>query len=160
MPASPYDSQILATDQAIRTFAAEIRSQIDASRLNAADFGIPYFTGAIVNGKERWGVVLDFGPLPNDTTKVIIIPTAVTDVWAATGERWIDTANSFCYDPVAEVTLPLPHSSSLDLNGNPNVTSDEISIHIANSEVLITTESDRTAFNAVVTLKYLKEPPV
>lgn len=156
---SPYEPQLLGIDQAIKTFASEVRQQINISGLNATDYGVPYFTGAIVDGREMWGVVLDFGNLPNATAKALLIPTSITNEWSVIGERWIDSGNSFVYNMTTGFTLPLPHSSNINWDNGNKSSSDQIYTYMTDSEVIVGTESDRTDYKAVITLKYLKEAP-
>jgi hypothetical protein len=84
-----------------------------------ASFGIPYFTGVTIGDQEVWAVLLDFGALPNATTKMLTIPAEITSVWGGSGNYWIDTAQSFAHDSEIDVTVPLPYTTLL--GGTPDL---------------------------------------
>jgi len=155
---SRFDVQVAAVDQSIQEFAAQIQSKIKTSRLNATDYNTPYFTGAIIDGREMWGAILDFGTLPNTTTKALLIPSNIVGEWSMVGERWIDTGNSFVFQTSTGLTLPLPHTSSVTWKKKGQSTTDQIAIWMNDAEIMVATESDRTDFKAIITLKYLKVP--
>lgn len=160
--AGPYDAVKQAIQQAIAQFTAEIKSQLDAisntqAGLVAVDYDIPYFTGATIDGREQWGVIIDFGVLPNATTKAYMIPQNVLNEWAMIGERWIDTGSSFFFNPTTQETYPLPHTSDLDVQGN-RVSGTGVGVRLTATEIIVEAQSDRSDYSAVVVLKYLKTP--
>lgn len=155
----PYAKQLSALHASIQSFATGIKNNFvrNSDLVNATDYDIPYFTGSIVDGRELWGVIIDFGTLPNQSTKAYLIAQNILDEWAPVGERWIDTGNSFFFNPTTGETAPLPHTSELGFQGG-NVTGSQVAIYLSNTEIIMHTQSDRTDFQAVVVLKYLKLP--
>lgn len=151
----PYATQLVTLEQSIRTFAQEVRAQIDGRQvLSAVDYDVPYNTGKIIDGREMWGVIIDFGPLPNATSKAYLIPSAVTSVWGPPGERWVDTGNSFFYHPTTGESYPIPHTSEIDFKGG-TVSGEQVAVKLTPTEVIVSTQSDRTDFHGILVLKYI-----
>lgn len=117
-------------------------------------YGQPYATNERVDGNVVWAVRLNFGALPNATTKSIIVPTAVTSVWST--QRWFDVSNCRASDSNGNV-VPLPNVGYAFQNGTSGkIISDNITLSLVGNLVQIQTDTDRTSYNAIVTIKYLK----
>jgi hypothetical protein len=113
-----------------------------------AAYGVPYFTGTTIGGREQWGVRINFGALPNATTKIVILPSLVTDDWDQS-TAYIDTGSSYGVKNSGEkYTIPFVSVTSL---------ADGIQTAILSSDAIeIATGSDRTDINAIITINYLK----
>lgn len=132
--------------------AEKIKTRIPSS------FGIPYKTNDVLGVKPVWAVRLNAGALPNSSTKIVAIPANVMAVWGAVSERWLDLNNSYAYVNGANQSIPIPWVSGYTRNTSlfqDGFTQSIVLILNANS-VSIITESDRSALQGVVTVKYCR----
>lgn|SRR3990167_8681259 len=96
------------------------------------------------NFRNVYRMTIDFGALPNNAAKTIEHNIAFTDNFRTT--RIYGSAVA----PVNLLYIPLPYSS---------VTGDDIELSVDDTNITITTTSDRTAFSAcTVVIEYTKTP--
>jgi len=111
-------------------------------------FGVPYQTSQTLNGNPIYAIRLSLSALPNASSASISIPASVTSVWDVENS-WIETSQSFVKGTLSDKVLPLPYLDVLSL-------SDGIQVHLETAgQVVITTGSDRSNYEAVVTLYYV-----
>lgn len=105
-----------------------------------------YKCGYSRGGKEVFGIEVDFGALPNNTTKSVAIPN-----YNANYNYWIDTSKS--YSQNSTETIPLPRAPS-GLSNN----SYWIDIIILSPNIRIITASNYSSYTKTkVVLNYTKE---
>lgn len=94
--------------------------------------------------RQAFRLLVDFGPLPNATTKSVPHGLDITDSYTFT--RIYATAS----DTTAHTYIPIPYASPTDSN--------EIEINVDDTNVNITTGSDRTNYTiCYVILEYIKQ---
>lgn len=120
-------------------------------------------TGINVGNLKKMGYRMLFGQLPNSSTRVVTIPVAVRNRFGQVGNYWIDTSNSFAYNATTGETLILPHSSTQTLSAfnqtnwqGHTLLSDQIVLSMNSNQVRIQTQSNRSAFQAIVTILFLE----
>jgi hypothetical protein len=157
--ASPYLNELTALQTSIQSFTSGLKQNFltsaDLLSANSIDYNVPFFTGHSIDGNDVWAVVVNFGVLPNQSTKVYLLGQTILNHWGTVGERWIDSGNSFFYNPTNGDTGSLPHTSELDFQGGKIVGS-QVAIYLSNTEIIMHTQSDRSDYYGIVALKYLK----
>tara|TARA_B100000700_G_scaffold208593_1_gene229272 strand:+ start:26568 stop:27038 length:471 start_codon:yes stop_codon:yes gene_type:complete len=115
---------------------------------------VPYKTNMYVGNRRVMAVRIPLGALPNSTTKVVPVPTAVTDVWDPT-TAYLDTSNCFARSRTTSTVLPLPHSTSSDFFRTDN----GIQITLTGPEVYIGCQTDMSGLDGFATVHYLEALP-
>lgn len=145
----------------IRDLNVRIRRGLDEIKSDVS-LDVPYRTNDLLNGREVWAVKLDFGVLPNNSIKIMTIPASITSVWGQPGERWIDVSQSYAYRESDGLSIPLPHVTDVRVTDNSGpqgsirqIQSNQIEMYLLGNNLCVRTETNRTTFNAVITLRYL-----
>lgn len=102
--------------------------------------GVEFKTGRIIDGKEEYGKMINFGALPNATSKSVSIGFDSNTVNMTKIEGFVKVEGGVKYQ--------LPYISQM---GNNNV-----GVYVNGSSVWIWTQADRTTNTAIVTLYYTK----
>lgn len=147
------------TDLRINYGTASNPSWISPIRMSRipSDYGVQYRTSERIGNKDVWACRFWLGALPNNATKTLTIPWQITSVWGPPQERCIDTNNSYVYQTNGNI-LPLPHVSGYtpEFGGNRDGFTDSIILELANNIIRISTESNRTNWFGIVTVKYTR----
>ncbi|MDD3241777.1 MAG: type II secretion system protein [Bacilli bacterium] len=96
-----------------------------------------------INGKPIYTKTIDFGALPNTTTKTVAHNVLNVDI------MWVDMENSFIYYSSDNTSFPV-------IIADPNATAGAWYVRTTKTQLSITTGSNRTAYSAIVTVKYTK----
>ena len=99
-------------------------------------------------GKRVWAVRFNLGALPNNTTRTIQLPWQLTSIWGPPQERTIDWGTSYAYDVKGRI-LPLPYVDPANINR-------AILLELNNTNIVITSRQNYTAFFAIVTIKFTR----
>lgn len=120
-------------------------------------YGEIYQTTERLNGKIVWAVRYFFGALPNNTTKSASIPSSITNIWGPPQERSIDVTNTYAYQENGNI-IPLPWVSGYTRNTSlfSDGYTDSVAMELSNNILRIRTESDRTNWYGIVTLKFTR----
>ena len=131
-------------------------SPIKASRI-PTEYGVQYKTTETIGNSAVWATRFWLGALPNNATKTLTIPWQITSVWGPPQQRSIDTSNCYAYQVNGDI-IPLPHVSGYtqDFGGNRDGSTDSIIVDLANNIIRVTTESNRTNWFGIVTVKYTR----
>lgn len=106
--------------------------------ISSNEYVLPYTR----NGKTVYGMEVDFGTLPNATTKSVAIPNYNSSY------KYIISSDSYAYDPVNKSTRPLPSPHATNL----------IDVSLSNGLIYITCSGNRSAFTeSKVVLHYTKD---
>lgn len=112
---------------------------------------VPYKTNMYVGGRRVMAVKIALGALPNATTKLVPLPTVVTDVWDQS-TAYLDVSNSYGRARSSNVVYPLPHT-----NVSGFFTSDNgIQVALNGVEVYIRTALDLSDIDGFATVLYLE----
>lgn len=138
----------------VRQLATAVRGR---SALILSGFNVPYKTTERFNNKVVWAIRLNAGALPNNTTKIITIPTQVTNVWGPVSERQLDLLNCYAWNSSQEIlTLPFVSPYTSIAGGNRDGFTESIIVTLSGNTVRILTESDRTNYTGIITVKYTR----
>lgn len=108
-------------------------------------YGTTYRTTEKQDGKYFHAIRLDAGHLPNQAVKLITLPTTVTDNWGPVETRSFDLSNSYLRSSDDRI-VPLSHVFGPD---HP-----DCNVELRNGMIAITTSTDLSDWQAVITLKY------
>jgi hypothetical protein len=144
---SNYRIEVSNITDKITTFAESIKSQIKGSLTTNSDYGVPFFTGQIVNGREIWGAIFDFGMLPNKTWKSLLISADIISEWGGPGDHWLDTSHCYGSDSSRNETIALPH-----VEGGRS----SVQIELDSDSVWIRTKNNKSKYRGIVAIKYYK----
>ena len=97
--------------------------------------------GKWIDGRTLYRKVINFGSLPDTTTKVV--STGINGSYTITDLYGIAEATT-------GLTLTLPFSSSIDFNNNIQL------VHTANKEILIESGVNRSNLNGIIFIEYVK----
>lgn len=125
------------------TSSSPVKSLYTGS-LNELNLNQETHAGFRRNGKDVYMMEVDFGALPNNTTKSVAIPG-----YNATYKYWIDTSNSYILAPASNDTYQPMMAGVASLTHS-------VSIYLRASNILATTGIDRSTQSAIVVLKYIK----
>ncbi|MAP21628.1 MAG: hypothetical protein CL582_11890 [Alteromonadaceae bacterium] len=139
--------------QAIGSFASTLIDRIvdEARILVPSTLSVPYKTNMYVGGRRVMAVKIALGALPNATTKVTTLPTAVTDVWDQ-ATAYLDTSNCYAKSRTNNNVYPLPHATSNTFFGADN----GIQIVLTGNEVYLRCQSDMSGLDGFATVCYLE----
>lgn len=138
----------------VRQLATAVRGR---SALIPSGFNVPYKTTERFNNKVVWAIRLNVGALPNNTTKIITIPTQVTNVWGPVSERQLDLLNCYAWNSSQEIlTLPFVSPYTRNTSLFADGFTESIIVTLNGSTVRILTESDRTSYTGIITIKYTR----
>ena len=127
------------------TSSSPVRSLYTGS-LNEIRQNVETHAGYRRNGKDVYQIEVDFGVLPNNTTKTVAIPN-----YNASYTYWLYTADSYAFRGDTNVRIPLPYSAII------NGIDYSASTFINNNSISIITYSDRSAFGiSKIMLHYTK----
>jgi hypothetical protein len=128
----------------VDTPVALVGGKVDLPTDPEIKLGIETYAGYKRNGKNVYQVEVDFGALPNNTTKSVAIPG-----YNAAHKYWIDTSNSYILAPASNDTYQPMIAGLASLTHS-------VSIYVRAGNVLATTGMDRSTQSAIVVLKYTK----
>ncbi len=127
------------------TSSSPVKSLYTGS-LNEIRQNVETHAGYRRNGKDVYQIEVDFGVLPNNTTKTVGIPN-----YNALYTYWLYTADSYAFRGDTNVRIPIPYSATIngiDYSASP---------FINNNSISIITYSDRSAFGiSKIILHYTK----
>lgn len=151
-------SEIIEISERLSNSVAQLATAVRGRSASIPNtFNQPYKTTERFNGKIVWAVRLNVGALPNTTTKIVTIPTIITNTWGPVSERQLDLLNCFAWNNSEEI-LPLPFVSVYTRNNSAFTDGfgESIIVTLNANTVRILTESNRTNYTGVVTIKYTR----
>ena len=97
-----------------------------------------------IDGKPIYKKVIDFGNLPNNTTKSVVHNISNVD------NIWIDVGNSYLFEPLSP-------SGKQTLQYSSNTEKDSVRYYSVNTtNVVVSSVQDMSSWNGVFTIKYTK----
>ena len=105
------------------------------------ELGVEYRTTERYKGKPVYVKLVDFGALPNSTTKNVDAGISSSEIYE---NRMIDLGKSTTYNPSDDTTSVFPIGTGI------------VNIYINNGDIRITTNADRSGWSAKICVKYTK----
>ena len=105
------------------------------------ELGVEYRTTERYQGKPVYVKLVDFGALPNSTTKNVDAGISSSEIYE---NRMIDLGKSTTYNPSDDTTSVFPIGTGI------------VNIYINNGDIRITTNADRSGWSAKICVKYTK----
>lgn len=145
MPTNPQSASLFLTDYLKKIARALQRRDLGVYSLSEIGAGLQFFPTTVGDWRNVWRKVINFGALPNTATKSV----AHGITWGANNALIFTNIYATATDTTNFVALPIPYSSV--------ASNDDISIDLDATNVVIQTETDRTAYNqCYVVLEYIK----
>lgn len=139
-------NQLFTSEEEVDAIVNEkIANKQDNYNISVTEYKCGYTRG----GKEVFGIEIDFGALPNATTKTIAIPNYSTN-----NKYWINTSESYTTKADKSVVMPIPY---VPINANLANNTSWICIYISNGSIGVQTYSNLTSFtDTKIVLNYIK----
>lgn len=146
-------NKALVASQAIGDFTTSLIERIvDEARVLVPKTPlVPYKTNRYVDNRRVMAVQVPLGALPNGTTKVTSLPSAVTNSWDPS-TAYLDTSNCYAKSRSNNDTYPLPHATTNTFFGTDN----GIQIRLTGDSISVRCESNSSGLDGFATVQYLE----